>query len=242
MLVINNIIKKHADKHILDDVSLRIQQGEIAVLLGSSGVGKSTLLSILSGLDTVDAGEISFDGKPFDMHELHKTHSVGMVFQHFNLFPHLTVSQNIELALEKVANLPALEAQRYALSLLTQYGIADKKDKYPHQLSGGQKQRLAIARAIALKPRVICMDEPTSALDPLLTSHVAQLITELAAQGYAIILATHDMSLVKRLKCTIYLMRAGHIIETVQHDEFARNPEQYPLLHNFMSGDDNSIE
>ena len=236
MLIIKNISKKHGTKAILDDVSLHVNQGEIAVLLGSSGVGKSSLLRIVSGIDSADSGTIELDGKLLDKQTLHATHAVGMVFQNFNLFPHLTALENVTLALEHVVKMPTQQAEQTALELLQQYGIADKKDAYPHQLSGGQQQRLAIARAVALKPRVICMDEPTSALDPLLTTHVATLITNLAQQKYSVILATHDMSLIQQLNCTIYLMHAGRIIETAHSDAFNSNPHEYQSISKFVKG------
>ncbi len=236
MLRIKNITKKFGNKKIIDDVSLNINKSEVAILLGPSGVGKSTLLRLLNNLDQLDSGSIELDGKPLDSKTINKEHLVGMVFQHFNLFNHLTVEENIRLALEKVLKKTKKEAQQIAHDLLEQYGLAEKANKYPSQLSGGQKQRLALARSIALKPKILCMDEPTSALDPLLTTHVAHIITKLAQQGYTILIATHDTALLDKIKCTIYLMDKGTIIESATSDEFNKNKSLYPKINAFVSG------
>lgn len=161
MLSIKNISKSYHNKKILDDVSLEVQKGEIAVLLGASGVGKSTLLRILNNLETLDNGSVSLDGKTLDISTVNKTHTVGFVFQNFNLFDHLTVLENITLALEKVLNKSVKESNTIAHELLAHYGLADKAKSYVSGLSGGQKQRLALARTLALKPQVVCLDEPT---------------------------------------------------------------------------------
>jgi ABC-type polar amino acid transport system ATPase subunit len=206
MLKIEKLSKSFNGKKILDDVSLSVDKGQIAVLLGQSGVGKSTLLRILNNLETLDSGTVILNGKLLDLAKIAQDHTIGMVFQQFNLFDHLTVEQNITLALEKVIGKSKEEANKIALQLLKHFGLADKADKYISQLSGGQKQRLAIARTLALKPKVVCLDEPTSALDPLLTSYVAQNIQQLADEGYIILVASHDIALLDKLKCTIYLM------------------------------------
>jgi ABC-type polar amino acid transport system ATPase subunit len=237
MLQIKNITKAYNDKKIIDDVSLNVDKGQIALLLGQSGVGKSTLLRILNNLESIDAGSIFLDDKKLDPKANAITHAVGMVFQGFNLFDHLTVQENITLALEKVLHLSRDQALAIADNLLAKYGLLDKKDKHVSQLSGGQKQRLAIARTVAMKPRIICMDEPTSALDPLLTSHVAKSIQELSDQGYIVLVASHDIALLDKLKCTIYLMQAGHIIESATSDEFKSNKSAYPALSKFIAGE-----
>lgn len=236
MLKIKNLFKSYHDKKIIDDVSLQVNKGEIAVLLGKSGVGKSTLLRILNSLETPDRGQFELNGKPLDLTQAHKKHTVGMVFQQFNLFEHLTVQENITLALEKVANKTDQEAQSIAHELLAKFGLGDKSAMYVNQLSGGQKQRLAIARTLALKPEIICLDEPTSALDPLLTTYVANNIQQLAAQGYIVLVATHDIGLLDKLNCTIYLMEAGKIIETAQSADFKQNKNKYPKLARFVEG------
>ena len=236
MLTIKHLTKKFGNKKILDDVSLNVGKGEIAVLLGSSGVGKSTLLRILNSLETFDSGSIELDGKPLNPKTINKKHLVGMVFQHFNLFNHLTVEENITLALTKVLGKTQKEAQKIAHTLLEQYGLGDKANKYASQLSGGQKQRLAIARSIALKPQILCLDEPTSALDPLLTTYIANTITQLAKQEYTILIATHDTDLLDKLNCTIYLMGKGKIVESATSTEFNQNKSKYPKLNAFVSG------
>jgi len=236
MLTIKQLSKSFNNKKILNNISLTVRRGEIAMFLGYSGVGKSTLLRILNNLETADSGTILLDDKKLDLTNINKTHTVGMVFQHFNLFEHLTVEQNITLPLEKVLLKKPSEAQTIAYTLLNHYDIADKAHKYPSQLSGGQKQRLAIARAIAMKPQIICLDEPTSALDPVLTSHVAETIQQLAEKGYIVLIASHDTALLKKLNCTIYLMSEGSIIQTAPSDEFRKNPNNFLDLKNFVAG------
>lgn len=234
MLKITNLTKTFGSRTILDNVTLEIKTGTISVLLGASGVGKSTLLRILSDLETPTKGSVTFDGQP--LKKLQSSHSVGMVFQQFNLFEHLSVEENITLALCKVQNKTAQEAQAVAHKLLKQYGLLEKKDTYAVKLSGGQKQRLAIARALAMQPRVICFDEPTSALDPRLTTHVAQNIQDLAQKGLTVLVATHDVSLLEQLDCTIYLMDAGKIIETTQAKAYYQTPQNFSRIHQFVTG------
>jgi len=236
MLKIDNLCKKFGSKIVLDNVSLSVAKGEIAVLLGTSGVGKSTLLRVLSDLDRADSGTISLHNKQLDPATMHKQHLVGMVFQHFNLFEHLNVEQNITLALEKVAGKTASDARAIAHTLLAHYGLADKAQARISQLSGGQKQRLAIARSLAMKPEILCLDEPTSALDPLLTTHVGNTIRQLAHEGYIILVATHDTALLDKLDCTIYLMKEGKIVQTARNADFKAHPAHYPLIAQFVSG------
>lgn len=236
MLKIEHLSKSFGTKKILDDVSLQIRHGEIAVLLGSSGVGKSTLLRVLNNLEKPDAGIFNLDDKQINIATANQQHLVGFVFQNFNLFENLSVEENITLALEKVGNKTHEQAQRIAHELLAHYGLADKKNARIQSLSGGQKQRLALARTLALKPQIICLDEPTSALDPLLTSHVAKSIQELAQQGYIVLVATHDTSLIERLQATIYLMRDGKIVESASSSELTENPEKFAAITQFIRG------
>lgn len=236
MLRIEHVTKKFDRKTILHDVSLHVNKGQIAVLLGASGVGKSTLLRILNNLETADEGQFFLNGKPLDLKTVNKTHTVGFVFQNFNLFDHLSVQENITLALETVQKKSKKEAQAIAGQLLAHYGLADKAQAYPSDLSGGQKQRLALARTLALKPEVICLDEPTSALDPLLTAYVANTIQELAKAGYIVLVATHDTSLLERLDCTIHLMKHGKIVQTASSHELSKHPHEYSQIKNFIAG------
>jgi ABC-type polar amino acid transport system ATPase subunit len=236
MLKIDLLNKSFNTKKILNNISLTVQKGEIALFLGSSGVGKSTLLRILNNLETVSSGVISLDNTQLNLATINTTHTVGMVFQHFNLFDHLTVEQNITLPLERVLKINSAQAQTIAHKLLERYGLLDQKNKYAFQLSGGQKQRLAIARALAMKPKIICLDEPTSALDPVLTSYVANNIQELASDGYIVLVASHDTDLLKKLNCTIYLMSEGVIIETAQSQELHNNPDAFPRIKKFIAG------
>lgn len=233
MLEIKDLTKTYHNKTVLKDISLTVQPGEIALLLGSSGVGKSTLLRILNGLETFDKGIILLNNKPLDIKH---TRAVGMVFQQFNLFEHMTVKRNITLALERALKKTPQEADASALALLKKYGLEDKADISVTQLSGGQKQRLAIARTLALRPRVICMDEPTSALDPLLTNYVAQSIQELAQEGYIVLVASHDTALIEKLDCTIYLMDKGELVQTANSREFRLYPDTYPRIKSFVEG------
>jgi ABC-type polar amino acid transport system ATPase subunit len=239
MLRVHNLKKTFGAKNIVADISFTVDHGQIAVFLGSSGVGKSTLLRILNNLESLDAGTITLDGKPLDITRVNQDHTVGMVFQHSNLFDHLTIEENITLALIHGMKKSEKEAKDIAHSLLAKYSLADQAQKYPAQLSGGQRQRVAIIRTLAMKPKVICFDEPTSALDPLLTNYVAQNLQELAHEGYIILIATHDTAILDKLDATINLMQDGKIIETANSKEYAKNQRAYPLIHQFVSGEKN---
>lgn len=231
MLRIKNISKKFGKKLVIDDISLDVEQGGIVFLLGASGTGKSTLLRMLNHLETIDSGSITLDDKPIDPKK-----DIGMVFQQFNLFNHLPILENIALALEKSAGYPKKDAQKIAFGALRDYKLLDKAKAYPHELSGGQKQRAAIARTVALRPKIICFDEPTSALDPLLTAQVAKTIQQLADEGYIIIIASHDTALLKKLSCDIYLIDDGRIIERGISYLFQKNPKNFPFISVFVAG------
>ncbi len=234
MLIIKNATKRFGSRTVLNNVSLQVHPGEIAVLLGSSGVGKSTLLRVLNHLEVLDDGNLLLDGN--SLNDASQTRAVGMVFQQFNLFEHMSVVENITFPLIKAAGLTESQAQERALELLQRYELADKADMSVQRLSGGQKQRLAIVRTIAMQPRVICFDEPTSALDPLLTTFVAQSIQELARQGFIVLVATHDIGLLQELDCSIYLMSNGSIVESAKSHDFFANQQQYPQLARFVRG------
>lgn len=228
MLSVKHLIKKFHGKKVLDDVSFDVHSGQVVVLLGKSGVGKSTILRLLNNLENLDSGFIELDGAAIDFKK------VGMVFQDFNLFNHLTVEENITLPLVKVALKSHQEAREIAHALLCQFGLESKATVYPVALSGGQKQRVALARTLAMNPAVLCLDEPTSALDPQLKSEIAQIINALAQQGYMIILTTHDVALLKQLSCTIHLMQEGKIIETATSQELLENVNGFKNIKNFM--------
>jgi len=236
MLIIDNVNKSFNNKKVLDHVSLSVASGSVCVLLGSSGVGKSTLLRILNNLESIDSGMVTLDGKALNLSTVNATCTVGMVFQQFNLFNHMTVERNITFALEKTAKKNSRDAHKRAHELLVHYGLADKAHMYPSQLSGGQKQRLAIARAVALDPKIICMDEPTSALDPRLTTHVAHTLQELARRGYTVLVATHDTLLVEKLDCDIHLMEHGRVVESAQSADLKKSAHQYPKISAFIAG------
>jgi len=239
MLRVHNLKKTFGAKHVVADISFTVDHGHIAVFLGSSGVGKSTLLRILNNLESLDGGTIMLDDKPLDITRVNQNHTVGLVFQHSNLFDHLTIEENITLALIQVMKKSPKEAKDIAHTLLAKYNLLDQAHKYPAQLSGGQRQRVAIIRTLAMKPKVICFDEPTSALDPLLTNYVAQNLQELAREGYIILIATHDTALLDKLDATIYLMQDGMIIETANSKEYTKNSQAYPLIHQFVLGEKN---
>ena len=236
MLSIQKLSKKFAGRVILDAVSVLVKRDEIAVFLGSSGVGKSTLLRILNNFETMDEGTITLDGKPLNLEEAHKNHLIGFVSQHFDLFAHLTVEENCTLALEKLHGKSKQEASAIVLDHLERYGLLPLAQKYPSQISGGQKQRLALVRTLVLKPTILCFDEPTSALDPLLTSSVAQSLQDLAKEGYIILIATHDTLLIEKLACTIYLMAGGVIVESVSSDELRNNLQVAKKIRAFVEG------
>lgn len=238
MLTLKNVTKKFDDKLILDGIDLEVKRGSVALFLGSSGVGKSTLLRVLCGLEKITHGTITLDG--IALSRTH--HTIGMVFQHFNLFSNMNVITNITFPLEHVVGYAHKTAQLLALELLHKYDLADKATLCVKSLSGGQKQRLALARTVALKPEVICFDEPTSALDPILTTQVAENIAQLATEGYTVLVTTHDTLLVEKLPCTIYLMKKGKIVESVFSYDYWQDPEKYSHINSFIKGHQRTIE
>jgi len=235
MFTVDKLSKTIKQKQILKDVSFSLPRGQIGVFLGGSGVGKSTLFRVLNHLETHDTGQVTLDGHRLNLSTVSKEHTIGMVFQHFNLFDHLSVEKNITLPLIKLQNKKRLEAKQIALQLLDQYGLFDKAQSSIHALSGGQKQRLAIARTLALKPQIVCLDEPTSALDPHLTDQVARYIQEIAQSGCIVLVSTHDLQLVNKLDAHIFLMHSGTIIESALKSAYEANFGDYPHLNNYLS-------
>lgn len=200
MLEVKNLKKSFGNRVILDDVNLTVKDDEILCIVGPSGAGKTTLLRCITGLDTPDSGEFLMDGKPFDPQGTGASDRViGVVFQDFNLFPNLSVMENITLAPTMVLKQPKNEAVKKAQELLAELGLSTKGNLYPWQLSGGQKQRVAIVRALAMKPKILCYDEPTSALDPNLRQDVANIILSLKKGGVTQLVVTHDLDFAEEI-------------------------------------------
>jgi len=214
--------------HVLSDIDLSIAAGNVVVVCGPSGSGKSTLIRCINRLETIQSGEIVVDGLSLSDPKLNTAKlrsNVGMVFQSFNLYPHMTVLQNITLAPVKVRNIPAAEAAKTAEELLERVGIPDKANAYPANLSGGQQQRVAIARALAMKPKVMLFDEPTSALDPEMINEVLEVMTDLAKDGMTMLVVTHEMGFARRVAHRVVFMDQGHIIETAEPETFFASPQ-----------------
>jgi polar amino acid transport system ATP-binding protein len=236
MLKLQNLTKTFGTKTIVDNVDLQVKSGEIAILLGSSGVGKSTILRLLNNLETLDSGTVTLNKKQLDLASMHANQTIGMVFQEFNLFEHLSVRENITIALRKVLGKSNISANKIANNLLAKYSLDMQANSSVSDLSGGQKQRLSLARALAMRPKILCMDEPTSALDPVLTSYIAQEITDLAKDGLIVLIATHDISLIERLDCTVHLMEHGKIVESGSMKSVQKTATDYPKISAFLAG------
>ncbi|HMN12957.1 MAG TPA: amino acid ABC transporter ATP-binding protein [Bellilinea sp.] len=228
MILIRNISKIFDDFHALEDVSLSVDKGDVVVIIGPSGAGKSTLLRCINRLEEFDQGEIIVDGIPLDTAENINAirTEVGMVFQQFNLFPHMTVLENLMLAQRIVRGRTKAEAEAKARILLEKVGIAFKADQYPRELSGGQQQRVAIARALAMDPKIMLFDEPTSALDPEMIQEVLDVMTELAREGMTMVIVSHEMGFAKAAANRVILMDSGHIIEEGTPQELFTNPKE----------------
>ena len=213
--------------HVLRDVSLEVKPGEVMVVCGPSGSGKSTLIRCVNGLERVQSGDIVVLGETITRPGVNLTRlrtQVGMVFQSFNLFPHMTALQNIMLAPMKVKRLSAAEAEKIARGLLERVGIPDKADHYPANLSGGQQQRVAIARALAMQPRIMLFDEPTSALDPEMINEVLEVMTDLAREGMTMMVVTHEMGFARRVAHRVVFMDEGQIVEEAEPERFFAAP------------------
>lgn len=229
MIDVKGLNKSFGELHILKDITENIEQGEKVVIIGPSGSGKSTFLRCLNLMERPTSGEIYIDGANItSMHQREVNlmrQKMGMVFQHFNLFPHLTIRKNITLAPVKLKLMSKEEADDKADELLEKVGLADKADNYPGQLSGGQKQRIAIARALAMNPEVMLFDEPTSALDPEMVGEVLNLMKQLAEDGMTMIVVTHEMGFAREVASRVMFMDDGKILEQAPPQEFFSNPK-----------------
>ena len=227
MIRMTDVEKHFGDLHVLRTINLEVAAGQVVVVLGPSGSGKSTLCRTINRLEPIDSGTIEVDGKvlPAEGKALASLRAdVGMVFQSFNLFAHKTILQNVTLAPLKVRKTGKADAERAGMVLLERVGIADQRDKYPAQLSGGQQQRAAIARALAMKPKVMLFDEPTSALDPEMIKEVLDVMVELAEGGMTMIVVTHEMGFARTAANRVVFMADGQIVEENTPEEFFTNP------------------
>ena len=228
MISIQGVNKHFGALHVLKDINLDVQRGQVVVVLGPSGSGKSTLCRTINRLETIDSGTIAIDGEtlPSEGRKLAQLRSdVGMVFQSFNLFAHKTIVQNVMLAPMKVRKTAKDKAHKRAMALLERVGVANQADKYPAQLSGGQQQRVAIARSLAMDPKVMLFDEPTSALDPEMVSEVLTVMTSLASEGMTMVVVTHEMGFARRAANRVVMMADGAIVEDTEPGEFFDNPK-----------------
>ncbi|SNS46480.1 glutamate transport system ATP-binding protein [Geodermatophilus saharensis] len=227
LVELTGVNKWFGDLHVLQDIDLSIDRGEVVVVIGPSGSGKSTLCRAINRLESIQQGEIRIDGQklPEEGKALAKLRSdVGMVFQSFNLFAHKTILQNVTLAPTRVRRQSKADAERRARELLDRVGVGHQADKYPAQLSGGQQQRVAIARALAMDPKVILFDEPTSALDPEMINEVLDVMTSLAREGMTMVVVTHEMGFARRAANRVVFMDGGRIVESADPQTFFTNP------------------
>jgi len=228
MIELRHVNKYYSDLHVLRNISLSVRKGEVVVIIGPSGSGKSTLCRSINRLETIDSGEIFLEGEPIPREgkKLAELRSqIGMVFQSFNLFAHMSVLDNITLAPVDVLKKGRKEAREEALQLLERVGVRDQADKVPAQLSGGQQQRAAIARSLAMHPKVMLFDEPTSALDPEMIQEVLNVIAELAKEGMTMLIVTHEMNFARRVADRVIFMDGGQIVEENTPDRFFSDPE-----------------
>lgn len=229
MIKIRNLSKWFGKNQVLKNISFQVEENEVVVIIGSSGSGKSTLLRCINFLEKAQKGVIEIDGKEWtikskNLHHMRK--EVGMVFQHFNLFPHKTVLGNILEGMTQVLKIPSEEAKEQALQLLDKVNMKDKAESYPSMISGGQKQRVAIARALAMNPKMMLFDEPTSALDPELVGEVLRVMQDLAKEGMTMVIVTHEMGFAKEVADRVVYMDEGMIIEEGSPDEIFNHPKQ----------------
>ncbi|MEV8254921.1 amino acid ABC transporter ATP-binding protein [Rhodoglobus sp. NPDC076762] len=237
MVVIDHVNKHYGELHVLKDISTTIKRGEVVVVIGPSGSGKSTLCRAINRLETIDDGTITIDGKllPEEGAGLAKLRAdVGMVFQSFNLFAHKTILENVTLGPRRVRKVSKAEADKHAMELLDRVGIGNQASKMPAQLSGGQQQRVAIARSLAMDPKIILLDEPTSALDPEMINEVLDVMVQLAKDGMTMLVVTHEMGFARKAADRVIFMADGEIVEEAEPEQFFTNP-QSPRAQDFLS-------
>lgn len=228
MIEVKKLNKTFGKNHVLKDIDVTIEKGEIVAIIGPSGSGKSTFLRSLNFLDIPTTGEVVFEGEEVSDKNQHLDvlrQKMGMVFQHFNLFPHKTILQNLTFAPMKLKGLTKEAAEKKAHELLARVGLSEKAEAYPSSLSGGQKQRVAIARALAMEPDVILFDEPTSALDPEMVKEVLDVMTELAHEGMTMVVVTHEMNFAKSVASRVLFMADGQIVEDGTPEQVIENPK-----------------
>ncbi|ETT53165.1 MULTISPECIES: amino acid ABC transporter ATP-binding protein [Paenibacillus] len=229
MIDFHQVDKHYGQFHVLKGIDLHVQEGEVVVVVGPSGSGKSTMLRCINRLETITSGGLTVDGitvneRKTDINTLRK--EIGMVFQHFNLYPHKKVIDNITLAPVKVLGLSKAEAEKTAMYYLEKVGIADKAESYPSQLSGGQQQRVAIARGLAMKPKIMLFDEPTSALDPEMVGEVLDVMRALAREGMTMVVVTHEMGFAREVADRVIFMDQGQIVEEAEPEAFFASPKE----------------
>ena len=228
LVVMKDVNKHYGDLHVLKDINLEIGKGEVVILIGPSGSGKSTLCRTINRLETFESGSITIDGKelPQEGKALADLRAdVGMVFQSFNLFAHKTILENVTLGPIKVRKTPKAQAEQRAMELLERVGVAHQAAKYPAQLSGGQQQRVAIARSLAMDPKVMLFDEPTSALDPEMINEVLDVMVTLAKEGMTMVVVTHEMGFARKAAQRVVFLADGQIVEQATPEEFFTNPK-----------------
>ena len=228
VIELRHVENHFGDLHVLKDINIEVDRGEVLVVIGPSGSGKSTLCRAINRLETIDSGEILIEGKPLPQEgkELTRTRAeLGMVFQQFNLFAHKTIIDNVTLGPTEVLGVPKAEAEKRAMELLSRVGVAEQAKKVPAQLSGGQQQRVAIARSLAMNPKAMLFDEPTSALDPEMINEVLDVMVELARGGMTMVVVTHEMNFARRVADRVIFMADGAIVEEGAPDEFFDHPK-----------------
>ena len=228
VIELRHVDKHYGELHVLRDVSLKVMKGEVVVVIGPSGSGKSTMCRTINRLETIDSGEILIEGEPLPQEGRELTRmraELGMVFQQFNLFAHMSILDNVTLGPREVLGVSKEEAERRAMELLARVGVAEQAHKVPAQLSGGQQQRAAIARSLAMRPKAMMFDEPTSALDPEMINEVLDVMVELARGGMTMVVVTHEMNFARRVADRVVFMADGQIVEEGSPDEFFDHPK-----------------